>query len=171
MPWTQQNDNVMTHLYFAYGANMSADVLARRMRRDSATFNRRRAVLADHRLVFDKVSSTDAAVGYANVVPAGGDLVEGILNEFDDRALAELDAIELVPHHYLRKQILVNDSSSGTLVVAHIYTANPSWVRSGLKPLRSYLEILLAGADLLSPDYAAALQSVACRDGAVLQSR
>ncbi|MDB5578228.1 MAG: hypothetical protein JWR80_3404 [Bradyrhizobium sp.] len=159
----------MTHLYFAYGANMSADVLARRMQLESSLFNRRRAVLANHRLVFDKMSSTDPAVGYANVVPASGDLVEGTLNELDDRALAQLDAIELVPRHYRRTRMMVSDSSRDALVIAHIYTANPSWIRPGLKPLRSYLEVLLAGADLLSPDYVASLRSVACRDDAVSQ--
>ena len=156
--------------YFAYGANMSGDVLARRMRRDSATFQRRRAVLADHRLVFDKVSSTDPAVGYANVLPAAGHRVEGILNEFDDRGLAQLDAIELVPHHYRRMQMMVRDESNGRMVSAHIYIANAPWVRQGLRPLRSYLEIMLAGGDLLSPDYVTALRSVPCRDDTAPQN-
>jgi gamma-glutamylcyclotransferase (GGCT)/AIG2-like uncharacterized protein YtfP len=148
---------------------MSADVLARRMQRDGATFQRRRAVLADHKLVFDKVSSTDPAVGYANVLPAAGHLVEGILNEFDDGALAQLDAIELVPHHYRRLPITVRDGN-GLSVSAHIYLANASWIRPGLRPLRSYLEIMLAGADLLSPDYVASLRSVPCRDDAAPQN-
>jgi gamma-glutamylcyclotransferase len=151
--------------YFAYGANMSADVLARRMRRDSVAFQRRRAVLADHRLVFDKVSSTDPAVGYANVLPATGHRVEGILNEFDEHGLAQLDAIELVPHHYRRLQMTVRDDN-GLMVSAHVYMANTPWIRQGLRPLRSYLEIMLAGADLLSPDYVASLRSVRCQDDA-----
>lgn len=160
----------MTQFYFAYGANMSADVLARRMLRDSATFCRRRAVLADHRLLFEKLSSTDPEVGYANVSPAAGHSVEGTLNEFDDDALAQLDSIELVPYHYRRERMLVMDSSIGTLVTAHVYIASATWVRAGLKPLRGYLEKLLAGADQLSPGYVASLRSVTCRDDAVAQS-
>jgi gamma-glutamylcyclotransferase (GGCT)/AIG2-like uncharacterized protein YtfP len=163
-------DVVTTHFYFAYGANMSADVLGRRMRRDGAMFRRRRAVLANHRLVFDKMSSTDPAVGYANVQPASGHVVEGILNEFDDGALAQLDAIELVPLHYQRLQMMVRDGSNGGMVSAHIYTANACWIRPGLRPLRSYLEILLAGADLLSPEYVASLRSIACRDDVAAQN-
>jgi hypothetical protein len=112
------------------------------------------------------VSSTDPAVGYANVLPAAGHSVEGILNELDDRELAQLDAIELVPHHYQRLQMMVSDSSNGLMVSAHIYTASASWIRPGLSPLRSYLDILLAGADLLSPEYVASLRSASCRDDA-----
>lgn len=89
-------------LYFAYGANMNAEVLARRLMRESASFRRRRGVLMNHRLVFNKLSSTDPVVGYANVVACPGECVEGLLNELDDGALAQLDAIELVPHHYIR---------------------------------------------------------------------
>ncbi len=152
------------HFYFAYGSNMSAAVLAKRLRREAATFRRRRAVLADHRLVFDKMSSTNPAVGYANVVTAPDHCVEGILNEFDEDALTQLDAIELVPHHYVRSQIIVNDGLSSRPVAAHIYTANLPWVRPGLKPLRSYLETLLGGADLLSAGYVASLRSVLCWD-------
>lgn len=155
-----------THFYFAYGANMSAEVLSRRMQRDIATFHRRHAVLANYRLVFDKVSSTDPAVGYANVEPAPGQFVEGTLNEFDDRLLAKLDAIELVPNHYRRLQMMVKDSSDGLTVPAHIYVANARWMKPRLRPLRSYLETLLAGDDLLSPAYVAALRSVRCRDEA-----
>jgi gamma-glutamylcyclotransferase (GGCT)/AIG2-like uncharacterized protein YtfP len=154
------------HLYFAYGSNMSAAVLARRLARDAASFRRRRAVLLDHKLVFNKVSSTDPAVGYGNVVPVRGHRVEGILNELDDAALARLDAIELVPHHYTRSQVAVIDDDDGREVAAHIYTAHPAWVGPELRPLRSYLENLLAGGDLLSTDYVAPLRAVQCRDDA-----
>src|ERR1700744_5103708 len=78
------SDDVVMHFYFAYGSNMSAAVLAKRLQREVATFRRRRAVLADHKLVFDKMSSTNPAVGYANVVTAPDHCVEGILNEFDE---------------------------------------------------------------------------------------
>jgi hypothetical protein len=155
----------MIHLYFAYGANMHASVLAHRLgRTDTNSFRRRYAVLTDHRLVFDKMSSTDNSVGYGNVKQEAGHQVEGVINELDSTDLARLDALELVPHHYLRSQIAVHDSLSGGLVLAEIYTAHPSWIRPDLKPLRSYLDNLLGGADLLSADYVTHLRSILRKD-------
>jgi gamma-glutamylcyclotransferase (GGCT)/AIG2-like uncharacterized protein YtfP len=151
-------------LYFAYGANMNAGVLARRLKRQSASFRRRRGVLMDHCLAFNKMSSTDAAVGYANVVACPGHRVEGTLNELDEDALARLDAIELVPRHYTRSQLLVHDSLDGELTTAEIYIAHPRWIRPHLMPLRSYLSHLIDAADLLSEDYARTLRLVPCRD-------
>jgi Gamma-glutamyl cyclotransferase, AIG2-like len=151
-------------LYFAYGANMNAEVLARRLMRESASFRRRRGVLMNHRLVFNKLSSTDPVVGYANVVACPGECVEGLLNELDDGALAQLDAIELVPHHYTRSRLLVHDSLHGELTPAEIYTAHPRWIRPHLMPLRSYLSHLIDAADLLSEDYARTLRLMRCRD-------
>jgi len=149
------------HLYFAYGSNMSAAVLAKRLVRDSESFRRRRAVLADYKLVFNKVSSTNPIIGYANVVPARGHRVEGILNELDTPALAHLDSVELVPHHYTRSQVTVTDSD-GSEVVAEIYTAQPTWIRGQLIPLRSYVDTLLGGDDLLSMEYLAPLRAMKC---------
>jgi len=152
----------MMRLYFAYGSNMSAAVLARRLEREPASFRRRRGVLTDYKLAFNKVSSTNPIIGYANVVPARGHRVEGILNELDASALARLDAIELVPHHYTRSQVTVTDGNSGSEVPAEIYTAQPAWIRPELIPLRSYLETLLGGDDLLSVEYLAPLRVMQC---------
>ncbi|HZX87455.1 MAG TPA: gamma-glutamylcyclotransferase family protein [Reyranella sp.] len=150
-------------LYFAYGSNMSAGVLAQRLpRHDGAPFRRRRAVLADHKLMFHKVSSTDPAVGYADVVPQPGQQVEGILVELGRVELQRLDEIELVPHHYARREVEVLDCDG--VVAAHVYTAQPGWIRPAIRPLRAYLDNLLGGADLLSPGYVAALRAVPCRD-------
>lgn len=151
-------------LYFAYGANMDADILAHRVERDGAAFRRRRGILMNYRLAFNKVSSTDPTVGYANVMAAPGRRVEGLLNELDDTALARLDAIELVPHHYTRSRLEVYDSMRAEPVLADVYTATPDWMRPALRPLRSYLNRLLHGADLLSAEYVSELRAVACRD-------
>src|SRR5947209_5421834 len=143
-------DTTRRHLYFAYGSNMNAAVLARRLAiENAASFRRRRAVLPDHELVFNKMSSTDQTVGYGNVAPAPGHCVEGVLNELSDDELRRLDAIELVPHHYMRSQEIVLESVGKNPVLAHIYTAQLAWVRPELKPLRSYVDGLLGGADIL----------------------
>jgi len=150
-------------LYFAYGANMSETVLSRRLGRTAAVdLARRRGVLCDYKLVFNKRSSTDPLVGYANVVPAGGHRVEGVLNQLTDGELARLDDIELVPHHYVRSRLTVHDSAGP--VAAHVYLAHPAWIRGDLRPLRGYLDVLLGGAGLLSPEYVGPLRALPCRD-------
>jgi len=149
-------------LYFAYGSNMSETKLRHRLQHNQSALMRRRAILCDHRLAFEKVSSTNPAVGYANVVAASGHHVEGIVVELDDDALAALDRIELVPHHYHRAETIVTDCTEGREVSAHVYAAQPSWIRPGLKPLRSYLDGLMQGADLLSPEYVAMLSNIEC---------
>jgi gamma-glutamylcyclotransferase len=152
-------------LYFAYGSNMNAAVLAQRLGRpDPSGFRRRRALLRNHKLLFNKMSSMDASVGYGNVTAAAGHCVEGTLNELTRDELVRLDAVELVPHHYVRSALPVHDCRTGTTVVAHVYTAHPAWVRPALAPLRSYVERLLDGADLLSADYVAPLRALQCRD-------
>ncbi len=65
-----------SRFYFAYGANMSARQLAKRLRcSDVTALKRRAAVLPDYRLTFDKLSSSDPTIGYANIVPDPGDTV------------------------------------------------------------------------------------------------
>ena len=155
----------MVEFYFAYGSNMNAVVLAHRLgRADPQSFRRRRALLRDHALVFNKMSSKDAAVGYGNVTAAAGHCVEGVLNELTSEELARLDAIELVPHHYVRSELPVHDCLTGMTATAHVYTAHPAWVRPALAPLRAYVDRLLGAADLLSADYVAPLRAVQCRD-------
>ena len=153
-------------LYFAYGSNMSETKLRHRLQHNHSALKRRRAILRDHRLAFEKVSSTNPAVGYANVVAASAHHVEGIVVELNGDALAVLDGIELVPYHYDRAETIVTDCTSGLEVTAYVYTAHPSWIRPGLKPLRSYVEGLMQGADLLSPQYVAMLSSIECYEDA-----
>ena len=153
-------------LYFAYGSNMSETKLRHRLQHNRSALMRRRAILRDHRLAFEKVSSTNPAVGYANVVAASGHHVEGIVVELDDDELAALDRIELVPDHYDRAETIVTDCTEDREVLAHVYTAQPSWIRPGLKPLRSYLDGLMQGADLLSPEYVATLSNIECYEDA-----
>jgi len=149
-------------LYFAYGSNMSETKLRHRLQHNQSVLKRRLAILRDHRLAFEKVSSTNPAVGYANVVAASGRQVEGIVVELNDDALVALDEIELVPHHYDRTETIITDCAKGREVLAYVYTARPSWIRPGLKPLRSYVEGLMQGADLLSPEYVAMLSNIEC---------
>jgi gamma-glutamylcyclotransferase len=149
-------------LYFAYGANMSASQLARRLRRaDLSAFQRRPAMLPGYRLAFNKVSSTDPAIGYANIIPDPHDTAEGVLYEMPVDCLEQLDRIELVPSHYIRSTIPVMDVRDGRYVEAHVYVANPTIVRRGLRPDPAYIKLLLEGSDLLSPSYRQRLAAAA----------
>lgn len=149
--------------YFAYGSNMNSSRLSERLSRSGQTLmDRRHGSLAGYRLTFDKVSSLQDWVGYANIVPDATSLVEGTLNAMSPQALETLDAVELVPHHYQRVLLPVRDAASGQIVQAHTYIANPRMVRQNLKPTRDYIGHLLAAADLLPPGYLASLKQVEC---------
>lgn len=151
-------------LYFAYGANMSADHFARRLRRaHPGSLRRRRAVLHGYRLVFNKRARAVATAGFANIIPASGAGVEGILNELTKAEILRLDLIELAPGHYVRSKLTVIESTGGA-VAAHVYIANPDWVGEGLRPPRAYMQLILQGCDLLSTQYVASLRAVACND-------
>lgn len=151
--------------YFAYGANMNATLLAQRLgRRDKASLRRRLGVLRDHALVFDKLSSTNARVGFANIARVPGDAVEGVLNLITRDDLARLDAIELAPVHYVRVSVEIYDPIANAFLDALAYRANAAMVREGLAPERRYLERMLGGADLLSSEYTRRISTISCID-------
>jgi cation transport regulator ChaC len=151
--------------YFAYGSNMDAPRLRERLRRGDENFaERRHCILERYRLAFDKVSSKDDRIGFANIVPDATGRVEGTLNLLSARGLDILDAVELVPHHYTRSYVLVREPVSGDLIRAATYVANPQMIRPNLRPDKAYLAYLLAAADVLSPAYIAEIFATKCWD-------
>jgi gamma-glutamyl AIG2-like cyclotransferase len=151
--------------YFAYGANMDPARLAHRLgEADPTAFRRRAGLLEGYALVFDKLSSTDLEVGYGHVVPAPGHRVEGVLNDLTDQQLARLDEIELVPRHYTRCPLGVVERHSRQVIVAQVYLATQAWLRPALKPLKSYIDALLQGSDMLSAEYVAFLKDLPCKN-------
>ena len=72
--------------YWAYGANLSPAVLARRRLRPLAASP---AVLRDHRLLFNH------RTGFANVEPANGRSAHGVLYELSDADWLRLQPLEL----------------------------------------------------------------------------
>jgi len=152
------------YAYFAYGSNMDADLLLKRLSKtDRATLQRRRGLLADHSLLFDKLSSIDPAIGYASIRPQLGGVVEGVINDVDERDLLRLDEIELVPVHYRRTTATVFDTALGQAIETFVYVGNEAWTRSGLIPEAAYVARLLRGQDILSPEYVAALSRIPSR--------
>lgn len=142
---------------------MSGARLAERLARfGESLLDRRYATLAGWRLTFDKVSSQQDWVGYANIVAHEGGRVDGTLNTMSLRALEALDSIELVPNHYSRCEVAVTDADSGRVIPAFTYLANPAMIRSNLKPTRDYIEHLLAASDVLPAAYLDQLKCVEC---------
>jgi gamma-glutamylcyclotransferase len=150
-------------LYFAYGSNMNQTRLAQRLGRCGESVLRRSGGILDGwRLTFDKVSSRNDRVGFANIMPQPGLRVVGTLNAVKPPALDMLDMIELVPDHYRRILLPIQELESGAMVSAHAYVANPAMVRPNLRPTRDYIDHLLAAADLLPGSYLEALRAVEC---------
>ena len=151
--------------YFAYGSNMSALRLSERLvKRGEVLIERQHATLYGYRLTFDKVSSTKAWEGFANIVPDLGGRVEGTINMLSEGGLQVLDRVELVPHHYHRRYVTVHETRTEKKILAATYIANPEMIRSELRPTKEYLIHLLQAADVLSSDYAALLRKIECEE-------
>ncbi|MDA0761229.1 MAG: gamma-glutamylcyclotransferase [Proteobacteria bacterium] len=142
--------------YFAYGSNMNAE----RVRSRGMPFTRRvRARLKGYKLRFNKRAKNIPGCGHANVVASPEGFVEGILYSLPDaRAIEMMDPFEGYPVRYNRERLAVEAAEH--VAVAWVYIANPEYVQEGLKPSEDYLAHLLAGDDLLTPEYVAALQAI-----------
>lgn len=149
--------------YFAYGSNMNAERLRARLAREGhQLLGRRRATLRDYRLVFNKRSSFEAGVGYANIEPCPAAVVEGTLNDMSEEALALLDRIELVPVHYRRARLEVQDWDKGSAVLAWTYVGQPPMLCPRVRPTRDYIGHLLQAGDVLPDQYLGSLAEVEC---------
>src|SRR5207245_646371 len=139
----------MPVLYFAYGSNMDVE----QMRTRGAEFTaRRRAILRDYVLKFNKISTAKKArkgEGKANVAPDAHGIVEGALYTISEEGLKQLDEKEV---GYYRTKVHM-ELSDETLEESWIYVAQAEKVRGGLKPTKKYLDHCLAGRDLLSDEY------------------
>ena len=140
--------------YFAYGSNMdAARLFDQRLAPKGVPRGERVAGRLDGwRLVFDKPSRLLKGGAAANIVIAAGSAVHGTLNALPEAGFDVLDIYEgVAAGHYERRMIRVARSDTGEEVEAIVYTALIQG--DGLKPPRAYLDCLLAGRDLLPPDY------------------
>lgn len=124
--------------YFAYGSNMS---LAQMRARAGDVAEDRTAVLKNYELVFNKKVRGGTAA--ANIRPAQGSVVHGVLYKISDSSYRNLDRFEGAPVHYRRIQIEVLDAEGHTLP-AEAYIATK--VEKGLLPAPHYLKSILDGA-------------------------
>lgn len=128
-----------TELYFAYGANMDADELTRRVGPVEPVGI---AHLADHRLVFNRHGGTLWDGGVSSVILSPGESVFGVVWRMSPEALAVLDRIES-PDAYQRltKEVVVTD---GRRLACHIYVSYP---QMEMAPAAAYLALLISAAE------------------------
>jgi gamma-glutamylcyclotransferase len=125
--------------YFAYGSNMSR---AQMKSRAGTLVEERPARLENYQVVFNKKARGGTAT--ANLRPAAGKTVHGVLYRIPESAFKGLDRYEGVPEHYRRMEVNVTDSS-GKSVLAQVYLATKV-DNKGLRPAPHYLRMILDGA-------------------------
>ena len=139
--------------YFAYGSNMSA----RRIRYRLGWSPSRIAVtLKDYLLAFNKQSNDG---GKANIKFSSGDEVEGILYFVKEVELLTLDGYEGVAEKQYKRQEFEVIDLYGRQIPAVAYVALNTGVES--RPTVEYLNYLLEGEHLLSPEYVSKLEEIA----------
>jgi hypothetical protein len=136
-------------LHFAYGANMSRDVMRRHAPLAEPVGV---AELSGHRFII-------TADGYASVVPALGQSVHGVLWRLTPRDIVGLDAWENVEAGLYQVHTLPV-RRAGRRVPALVYVARPAGAG---RPRRGYMELVIAAAHewQLPPHYIRTLERLA----------
>jgi cation transport regulator ChaC len=127
-----------TAWHFAYASNMSR---AQMRSRGAEILEERRARLENFELVFNKKARGGSA--NANLRPAPGKAVEGVLYKIPESAWRSLDRFEGAPQHCRRTEVQVVDRE-GNRIAAQAYIATK--VGKGLRPAQHYLQTILEGA-------------------------
>ena len=154
-------------LVFAYGSNMHEVDLAQWLVRNgypgASIENLERATLADYRLVWNHYASARQG-GAANVEPALGQSVPGLLQKVDALGLEALDAKEEHPLVY-RRELLPLRLESGTELRAWVYRVTPERRSRGfVPPKRAYLNLLLESARRFDLPHLAELEALPTAD-------
>jgi gamma-glutamylcyclotransferase (GGCT)/AIG2-like uncharacterized protein YtfP len=121
--------------YFAYGSNMDA---ARMESRVPEARDLGRAVLRGYRFACNKIGRDGTAK--ANLVPAPGELVWGVVWELDDAGLRALDRFE---GGYWREEVSA-ELSDGTTLACVVYRSD--LVADDLLPSPDYVAHVVRGA-------------------------
>ncbi|MBI1388797.1 MAG: hypothetical protein GC154_10160 [bacterium] len=133
--------------YFAYCLNMDPKRLNRC---GVAAISYQYAVLPDYRLTFNVLEDEHFSFerrGLANIAPAPGEVVEGVLYAIPEEQVFLLDRRASVRElKYYRKRVLVHDSN-GHGVEAFAYAAWPDKTANNLRPGEKYLSFLQAAAE------------------------
>lgn len=98
--------------------------------------------IENYEIVFNKKARGGSAT--ANIRPASGKTVYGVLFKIPESALRTLDRFEGAPQHYRRIEVNVTDSE-GNRVPAQAFIATK--VDKGLRPASHYMQAILQGAE------------------------
>lgn len=135
-------------IYFAYGSNMDVEQLKERIGNSFDILGP--AVLKDYVLKFNKISVRRG--GCANIEPAKGEEVWGILFKLNEEQIKKLDVYEGAPTHYRRVNVKVQ-TEKGEELEAVTYVACEEFKREGLRPSEDYLKHLLSAKEMLPESY------------------
>ena len=127
-----------TAWYFAYASNMNR---AQMRSRAGQIFEEQPVRLENYEMLFNKKARGGSAT--ANIRPAPGRTVFGVLYKIPEAAFRNLDRFEGVPEHYRRIEVNVTDGA-GRKIAAQAYIATK--VEKGLRPAPHYLQVILDGA-------------------------
>jgi gamma-glutamylcyclotransferase (GGCT)/AIG2-like uncharacterized protein YtfP len=126
-------------LYFAYGSNMLLDRLEERVRKVIKIGN---YILQDWQLTFDAGYFLNT---YANIKPAIGAKVEGVLYQLNEHQIGFLDQYEGYPRNYQKVYKIINLSGIIEPVIIFAYVSDNIILNNPRKPDLSYINIILAG--------------------------
>ena len=124
--------------YFAYGANMSSAVLARR---GLTPLSSEAAVLRGFRLRFSQEGLVPVEPAFANIESCAGAVTHGVLHRLTAADLRRLDRVEGA--EYAHFDVSVEGARSGTIEACAYLNPHPV---DGKIPSRRYLRVLCAGA-------------------------
>jgi gamma-glutamylcyclotransferase len=125
--------------FFAYGSNMSREQMRSRA---GQIADDQVGKLENYELVFNKKARGGSAT--ANIRPAAGKTVYGVLYRIPETALRLLDRFQGAPEHYRRIEVTVA-ASNGSRIPAQVYIATK--VEKGLRPAGHYLQSILQAAE------------------------
>jgi cation transport regulator ChaC len=132
--------------YFAYGSNLLEEEMAKLCPANTFQF-RGRACLKGHRLAFTRRSKRTHG-GVADVVPAEGESVWGVLYEIEQPCLASLDRKEGYPWAYQRQPVIVQvDAGGGAATVPAFTYVVAEREPNTVTPLPAYVELIIRGAE------------------------
>ncbi len=122
------------------------------------------ARLRDHRLAFTRPWAAWGGGGVADIQPAAGSTVEGVVWEITEAHRDSLDTYEEYPRAYTRKDVVV-ETFDGRSLTVFAYFAHPA---GAYRPSRRYLRQIIEGARAhgLSPGYVASLEIIPTEDSA-----
>ena len=146
-------------MYFAYGSNMHPGQMQKRC---PGCIFIAAARLKDHRLAFSRPWAPWGGGGVADIQPAPGSTVEGVVWDLTEEHRKSLDEYEEYPNAYTRKDVVV-ETYDGRTVTTFAYVARPA---GAYRPSRRYLYQIIEGARAhrLSPGYIAFLEAIPTED-------